>query len=261
MVQPGTYVMGSPDNEPCSDSGETQHTVTLTHRFEVTATEVTQAQFQWVMGYNPSYFTACGPTCPAENLTWHEAAALCNALSASKGLGPCYQCTGSGPPVTCLEAPGWSGAAVYYCPGYRLPTEGEWEYVARAGSTTAFCSGPNDPAQCQTCATVDPNLDAIGWYCANASSSTHPAAQKQANAWGIYDTEGNVWEWINDWWQGDLGLAAVTDPSGPSSGAADRVMRGGAWTNFSDNARIADRGRNQPTARYNFLGLRLVRTR
>ncbi len=109
---------------------------------------------------------------------------------------------------------------------YRLPTEAEWEYSARAGSTTAFYNGGITELYWG----YDPNLSAIGWYCGNAGSTTHPVAQKQANAWGLYDMSGNVWEWVQDWY-GAYPTGAVTNPTGASSSGSSRVFRGGSCDN------------------------------
>jgi formylglycine-generating enzyme required for sulfatase activity len=271
-IAPGTFTMGSPPGEPCSSGGQTQHQVTLTHSFEVQGTETTQGQFQAAMGYNPATFGSCGATCPIENVNWHQAAAHCNTLSAQKALTPCYTCSGSGPSVTCQEAAAYSGANIYTCTGYRLPTEAEWEYSYRAGTTTALYNGPRDPAAC-FCTPVDANVDKIGWYCGNSAvtypgctpisgaapcAGTHPAGQKLANGWGLHDMAGNVWEWGHDWHQFDLGSAAVTDPWGAATGS-QRVVRGGcSFHGFGMEA--ATRNKISPSHGDFAIGFRPVRT-
>ena len=248
----GTFQMGSPSSEKCRYSDETQHQVTLTHKFSIMSTEVTQAQFNALMGYNPSYFSSCGNTCPVEKVNWHEAAAYANALSSQGGKAKCYTCTGSGKSVSCSEASAYAGKKVYQCPGYRLPTEAEWEYAYRAGTSTAFYNGG-----ITSCSSTDPNLDKIGWYWKNSSSKTHPVGQKTPNTWGLYDMAGNVWEWCHDWY-GTYPSSSVIDPVGTSG--SYRVERGGSWYDRADFARAASRHVSSPGARYNFLGFRLARS-
>jgi formylglycine-generating enzyme required for sulfatase activity len=131
---------------------------------------------------------------------------------------------------------------------YRLPTEAEWEYAARAGTTTRFCSG-NSAA----------NLSEVGWYEGNSEAKTHPVGQKAPNAWGLYDMHGNVWEWVNDW-RGDYSADSVTDPEGPSSGLF-RMNRGGSWDIIDWGCRSAIRSYYDPGIRDNYLGFRLAKTR
>ena len=252
-IQAGSFQMGSPSTESCRGSDETQHQVTLTHNFEIMTTEVTQAQFTSLMGYSPSNFASCGGTCPVEQVNWHEAAAYANALSAKAGLSVCYSCTGSGASVTCSEATAYAGQKVYTCPGYRLPTEAEWEYAYRAGTSTAFYNGG-----ITSCTGTDANASKIGWYAANSSNTTHPAGQKTPNAWGLYDMAGNVYEWCHDGYQSSLGSSAVTDPVGSGS---SRVLRGGSWYDSPYFMRAAGRYNHSPTHRNADLGFRCSRTR
>jgi len=142
-INKGTFKMGSPAAEKCHYTDEEQHDVTLTHDFEIQTTEVTQAQFKALMSYNPSVFKSCGDNCPVEKVKWYEAAAYCNALSAKIGYAQCYTCTNSGTMVTCTWAVGYENEKTYKCPGYRLPTEAEWEYAYRAGTQTAYYNGAN----------------------------------------------------------------------------------------------------------------------
>jgi len=219
-ISAGTFMMGSPEDEPGRDN-ETQHQVTLTQGYYMQTTEVTQGQWEEVMGSNPSYCNRCGSDCPVENVSWDDAQEFINKLN-QKGEGT-----------------------------YMLPTEAQWEYVARAGSTTAFANGEiTEPYG------NDPNLDAMGWYWNNSSNTTHPVAQKTPNAWGLYDMHGNVWEWCQDWW-GDYNSEAVTDPEGPLSGSY-RVFRGGSWYFNAQFCRSALRSYDSPGNWYYDVGFRLV---
>jgi formylglycine-generating enzyme required for sulfatase activity len=225
FIRPGSFTMGSPDNEEGRSSDEPQHLVTLTQGLWLQATEVTQAQYQTVTGRNPSYFGGCAE-CPVEMVSWHDAVAYVNALSAREGLTRCYD----GDRLVGLD-----------CPGYRLPTEAEWECAARAGTTGARYG----------------DLDAIAWHFGNAGGETHPVGQKQANAWGLHDMLGNVWEWVHDWYGPYPGDA--TDPTGPNSGE-NRVGRGGGWFNDAWGLRAAARLWDAPRDRDVYLGFRAARS-
>jgi len=252
-ISTGTFQMGSPTTEKCREPGETQHQVTLTRKFAILTTEVTQSMFTQVLGYSPSAFKSCGSTCPVEQVTWHEAVAYCNALTSKAGLAPCYTCSGSGAGVACQEATAYSGLNIYKCPGYRLPTEAEWEYAYRAGSTTALYNG-----DMTVCAGKDNNAEKISWYQTNAGKKTHPVGTKAPNAWGLYDMAGNVWEWCNDR-GGAYPTSAVTDPV--SSSGSNRVIRGGSWATNGTGLRAAYRhDKKAPTSRLNEGGFRCVRT-
>ena len=252
MVQPGTFTMGSPTGESCRYSNETPHDVTLTHPFWIQTTEVTQGAFKSLMGYSPSDFYICGADCPVESVSWHEAVAYCNALSAKIGASQCYACTGSGSSSTCSEATAFGGSNVYLCPGYRLPTDAEWEYAYRSGTQTAFYNGPI------TACASDPKADQIGWYSKNCGE-TQPVGQKQASAWGLHDMAGNVFEWCHDWFQKDLGPSTATDPWGPATGTA-RALRGGSWYGLAQDMRAANRKSMPPTSLGYDVGFRCVRT-
>jgi formylglycine-generating enzyme required for sulfatase activity len=250
VVPAGCFVMGSPVADPCRQAKETEHQVTLTRKLEIAAREVTQEEFQALLGYNPSFFTACGTGCPVERVSWHEAAAYCNALSKKKGLGECYTCTGTGASASCKTTAAFDGGNIYACPGYRLPTEAEWEYAFRAGTKTAFYGG-----EVASCSGSDSIADGIAWYESNSDARTHPAGQKQPNPWGLHDMAGNVWEWCHDHYAEELGALPATDPVGPASGS-ERVLRGGSWIHQPRDLRAAARGHAPPTFRENYVGFR-----
>jgi len=165
-------------------------------------------------------------------VSWLEAVKFCNALSELEGLTPAYRI--SGDTVT------WNREAA----GYRLPTESEWEFAARGGGSHLY-SGSND-------------LDTVGWYGSNSGMTTHDVGGKQANAFGLYDMSGNVWEWVWDWY-GGYPSGTEPDPTGPSTDYR-RVYRGGSWFSIPRYARVAARGRNDPGRRLSILGFRLARS-
>ena len=186
-----------------------------------------------------------------ETLTWLQAVQYCNALSLNDGLTAAYDIDG--------QQVDWNREA----DGWRLPTEAEWEWLCRAGSTTAFALGPLTERVCN----VDPVLDSMGWYCGSTFPgvpSTSNVGQKAANNKGLYDMHGNVWEWCWDWFGdyrvGDLdGDGVVLDPVG-AAGGTQRVVRGGSWFVGSEDCRSAKRGSHYPDTAENVVGMRVVRT-
>ncbi len=243
-ISPGTFMMGSPPEEPWHDTDELLHEVTLTRGFYLGKYEVTQAEWVSVMGYNPSNFPGCDD-CPVEEVSWIDATEYCNELSRLEGLDLAYEIDGDS--VT------WIPGSM----GYRLPTEAEWEYAYRAGTSTAFYNGEITEGGCE----VDPNLIQIGWYCGNSPDETQPVGQKMPNDWGLYDIAGNVGEWVWDWYDSFYPGGPVIDPIGPDSSVFEsRVVRGGCWTFWSLNCRGADRRYLKPWNGTHHWGVRVART-
>ena len=250
LVEGGTFSMGSPDSEAWRSDDETQHTVTVSD-FYMSAFEVTQAEYQAVIGSNPSAFS--GEELPVETVSWLDAIAYCNARSELEGLEPAY--TIEGQTVT------WNRSAN----GYRLPTEAEWEYACRAGTQTPFNTETSISADESNYWGHYPYLIEDNYF--NQSNlETRPGVYRettvavgsfQPNAWGFYDMHGNVGEWVWDYY-GDYPTQAQTDPVGPDSGVL-RVNRGGGWNDFAKNLRSAYRATlPQDSAVFN-VGFRLVR--
>jgi formylglycine-generating enzyme required for sulfatase activity len=207
-IEGGTFTMGSDSSEVGRSSNETQRRVTISP-FHMSKHQVTQAEWEEIMGTNPSHFR--GFNLPVERVSWLDAVDYCSRRSIKEGLTPAY--TISGTNVT------WNRQAN----GYRLPTEAEWEYACRAGTTTPFNTGFNiTTAQANYYGNHPYNNNARGTY----RERTMPVGSFAPNAWGLYDMHGNVWEWCWDWF-GEYGVASQTDPIGPASGS-HRVLRGGA---------------------------------
>jgi hypothetical protein len=212
LLSPGSFQMGSTDG---LEAERPVHTVNLTRPFYMQRTEVTQGQWREIMGSNPSWFSACGDTCPVENVSWTDFQQFLAALNA--------------------RFPGRN---------YRLPTEAEWEYAARAGTTGDY-GGTGV-------------LDEMGWFEGNSNNQTASVARKTPNAWGLYDMHGNVWERVQDWY-GPYTSSTKSDPTGPATGS-DRAVRGGAYSSTAFQTRSAVRGGAPPGSRYPNVGFRLAWT-
>ncbi len=237
-IQPGEFLMGcSTGDDECDDNEKQAHRVEITKAFEIGKYEVTQAQWQSVMGTNPSRFR--GSDRPVEQVSWNAVQQFLEELNAQQD--------------------GYR---------YRLPTEAEWEFAARAGTTGAY-AGP---------------LDDLGWYGNNSGgiylnadalwrtdestygrrlsdngNQTHPVGQKQPNRWGLFDMHGNVWEWVQDWYGADYYREGPpSDPAGPPTGQ-HRVQRGGAWFDGAWNTRVSSRLTLEPNGRSINIGFRCVR--
>jgi len=251
-----SFFMGSPSNVNCrNDKNETHHKVSLSRRFSITSHEVSQQEFETVMGYKPWTMKTCGKDCPVESVNWYEAAAYCNALSQNAHKEQCYTCTGSDSAVVCTPASKFAGSAIYNCNGFRLPTEAEWECAYRAGTNTQLYNG-----NITVCEGNDPNANAIAWYKENAQSKTHPRGKKLPNPWNLYDMAGNAMEWCHDWYQQDLGTGHAVNPAGPSTGTI-KVVKGGGWYNTPYYLRAAARdwnSNNKPGYRDASYGFRCV---
>ena len=207
LIPGGTFQMGSTSSEAYGNE-QPVHQVTLSS-FYIGKYEVTQGQWKAVMGNNPSYLPK-GDNYPVEQVSWDDVQSFITKLNQMTGKR------------------------------YRLPTEAEWEYAARGGTTGDRYGNIND----------------IAWYSSNSGSSTHPVGGKQPNAYGLYDMLGNVWEWVQDWY-GSYTSSAKTNPTGLSSGS-DRVVRGGSWSFFARYVGAPYRSRDTPGLRGKYLGFRLA---
>lgn len=210
FIRPSTFLMGSPTNDLVSSVDERpQTTVIISRGFWIGKYEVTQGEYVSIMNTNPSFFPG-DLSRPVSSVSWQDATNYCAKLTQQE--------------LAAGRIP--AGTA------YRLPTEAEWEYAARAGTSTRYSYGD------------DPDFSSLtnyAWYSANANLTVHPVGQKLPNPWGLYDTEGNVWEWCLDWY-GALPGGVQVDPTGPSSNSIGlKVMRGGAYDYFEANCRSSAR--------------------
>lgn len=235
-IRPGSFMMGTPERDAELFPWEKQHLVKLTNAFEMQMTPVTQKQYFDVMGTNPSFFQN-QQNCP-QTFMEIDGASLCPNH-------PVEQVSYSDAQFFILRL-NHNNTDGYF---YRLPTEAEWEYAARAGSSARYSFG-NDLSR----------LALYSWFSENSSDQTHEVAHLRANDFGLYDMHGNVHQWIQDWFAYDYGSGNQINPSGPSSGRY-RATRGGAWDSDAELLRSANRGRSLPSNQFSNLGFRLVRQR
>ncbi|WP_295408147.1 formylglycine-generating enzyme family protein [uncultured Thiocystis sp.] len=226
LIPAGSFMMGcNASFESCGNNELPQHRVRIDTPFYLGVTEVTQEQWVSVMGNNPSNFKR-RRTNPVEQVSWHDAQAFIRALNTKEGCSGCY----------------------------RLPSEAEWEYAARAGTTTAYWFG--DSAD---------DLGQYAWFDDNSNEKTHPVGQTPANPWGLYDMHGNIFEWVQDCYHESYsgaptdGSAWATGCDKDSSGNAYYGLRGGSWILNAIKCRAATRYINSPDVRNNYLGFRVVR--
>ncbi len=264
LIPPGEFTMGStpaeieaalkgvdPNDKQWQDgikSEAPQHKVILTQPIYLGVHEVTQADYEKVMGNNPSHFAAMGPgkdhvvgmdttSHPVEKVSWNDAAEFCAKLSQQEKLKPFY--FRAGETITPVDGT-----------GYRLPTEAEWEFACHAGTTTKYWISDQDE-----------DLTRAGWFGTKSGGRTHAAGELKANPFGLYDIHGNVWEWVQDWWEptyyGEFQKKPALDPNGPSSAGSLRVIRGSSWYNYSASCRASGRHAHRPTNRIHGYGFRV----
>jgi len=223
-VLSGTYQMGGSDVVA-------GHTVTIS-AFTMSIYEITQGQYYSLVGTNPSFFKG-DDNLPVEKVSWFDAGRFCNKLSDLAGLERCYTNE-------------YTGACDFTKNGFRLPTEAEWEYACRAGTTTAYSYGDNQN-----------DLGYAGWYTSNSSFKTHPVGQKIPNPWGFYDMYGNVSEWCYDWY-GPYTDASAIDPIGPADYYATRIERGGRYETSAGSCMSKTRFKRDPGEKSDEIGFRIV---
>ncbi|MBU1342491.1 MAG: formylglycine-generating enzyme family protein [Proteobacteria bacterium] len=244
LIPSGSFLMGSPDSEPGRQWNEKQHNVIISKNFFMGETEVTQGQWEKLVGFNPSSFSKLGKNYPVDTVSWNESMEFIRVLNEWEGTNK-----------------------------YRLPTEAEWEYACRAGSTSAFAEGPITTISCNE---SEPAIVNMAWYCYNSGLQDpsrdfkpRPVKTKLPNKWGLYDMHGNVQEWVLDsckwrnFWRTKVGVVTDTYKDNivdPLNKTGDhRIIRGGGWYQTSKYQRSAYRSYYKPGVRRNSLGFRIVR--
>lgn len=216
-IPAGEFMMGSLSGEEDSDDEVPVNKVTIQEAFYLGKFEVTQEQWREVIGANPSYFE--GDDHPVEQVSWDDAKEFIRKLNEMEGTDK-----------------------------YRLPSEAEWEYACRAGTTTGYSFGDDES-----------ELGDYAWYDDNSGDKTHPVGQKKPNHWGLYDMHGNVWEWCQDRYYSDYNGAPSDGSAREDGNSFYRVKRGGCWLSYAGNCRSAARGSDDTDRHIYFLGFRVLR--
>jgi formylglycine-generating enzyme required for sulfatase activity len=244
LIPAGQFLMGSPESEKGRQWNEKRHRVIISKAFYMGETEVTQGQWEKLVGFNPSSFSKLGKTYPVDTVSWNECVEFIRVLNE------------------------WE-----HTNKYRLPTEAEWEYACRAGSTTAFANGPITTMSCNE---PEPAIVNMAWYCYNSGLANpsrdfkpHPVKTRLPNKWGLYDMHGNVQEWVldsckwRDFWRAKVGVVTdtyqdnIVDPLNKTG--KHKIIRGGGWYQTSKYQRSAYRSYYKPGVKRNSLGFRIVR--
>lgn len=260
-ILPTTFEAGVDQSSLFWAPQDIEREIEITRSFQIQPTEVTQAMWLERFPVNPSVAWDCGYDCPVENVSWWDAVAYANALSAANDLPACYElleCNGLEPGngLNCLDFGILSESGnPLDCVGYRLPTEAEWEWAARAGSVGDTHAGSASVTDCDE---LSHQME-IAWFDCNAGSGPRPVASKRPNAFGLYDTAGNVMEWTGDYWASEWDETEFVDPIGPEFGD-ERAIKGGAWNERAPRLRTGGRLSGLPRLITPFIGFRLARS-